>query len=53
MGTIRMSKNLMSLTERLPKKKYGTRARSNELNHNNSQESLLMQNASVALLPPA
>jgi len=47
-----MSKNLFSLTERLPKNKYLNRQRSNEhLNRDHSQESILLMNTpSVAQL---
>ena len=53
--TIRMSKNLFSLTERLPKNKYMSRQRSNELKRDVSQDSgIMLNNSSVAQLvsPP-
>jgi len=43
--TIRLSKNLFSLTERLPKNKYSTRNRSNELKRDVSQDSVLVPNS--------
>lgn len=41
MKTIRLSKNLFALTERLPKNKYAPRNRSNELKHEGSQDSIV------------
>ena len=45
-----MSKNLFSLTERLPKKQYIARQRSNELIRENSYESIKLLNPSNANL---
>jgi hypothetical protein len=46
MKTIRLSRNLFSLTERLPKPKY--RGRSNELRDNSAESSAaLIQNSGV------
>lgn len=51
--TIRLSKNLFSLTERLPKNKYSTRNRSNELKRDVSQDSVLVQNSLSIITPQA
>jgi hypothetical protein len=50
MKTIRLSKNLFSLTERLPKNKYAPRNRSNDLRRDVSQDSIINQPA-VKIVP--
>lgn len=48
--TIRLSKNLFALTERLPKNKYTTRNRSNDMKRDISQDSIVNNSPVASIL---